>query len=270
MFTSGSGSTGRRATQRRPGMDKNGSPYKLRPVIMISIRSMLALLSALVLVGCAHPIDVAPDLSRLNASSPNRIAAKVGLHIPPDLSSLEVTTPGGGGDNVRYAPYAAIAPGFQRMLSNVFETVVPVASVAPAEAGAALDYVMVPTVVTNSGGSNLFTWPPETFTVDIMSTIRDKNGRVVATPRVVGTATATTGERISDHGFSGRRAFEDALRKMEVAIREWGTSPQPAKSSTARGSTVEERLKELKDLFERKLITEQEYEAKRKAILTDL
>jgi hypothetical protein len=237
---------------------------------MISIRSILALLSALILVGCAHPINVEPDVGRLSPSSPNRIAARVGYHIPPEAQTLEVTTPGGGGDNVRYKPYAAVSTGFQKMLSNVFETVVPVASMAPENIGTSVDYVVVPVVVTNSGGSNFFTWPPETFTVDIMSTIRDKNGRVVATPRVVGMATASTGERITDHGFAGRRAFEDALRKMEVTLREWNGGSQPALAGTAAAKTVQERLKQLNELLDRNVITRQEYEAKRKAILADL
>ena len=240
---------------------------------MSYFRSTLVILLTFIMVGCAHPINVEPDVARLSPSSTNRIGFKVGYHVPPEVANLEVTTPGGGGDNVRYNPYAALSSGYRTMLSNVFETVVSVATLGQVQSspGPTVDYVMIPMVVTNSGGSNFFTWPPENFTVDLTTSIRDKEGKVVATPRVVGVATATTSERLVDHGFSGRRAFEDALRKMEIALREWSAGSKSGNSISAAGSPqTADRLNRLKDLFDRKMISEQEYQTKRKAILADL
>jgi hypothetical protein len=229
----------------------------------------LAGLGVLALVGCAHPINVEPDAGRL-AGRGERLPIPVSYHLPQDLLGLEVTTPGGGGDSVRYKPYAAIATGYRQVLSQTFQQVSAGSSSGMATGSA--EYLLTPSIVTTSGGSNFFTWPPETFSVDLTTSIRDKSGRVVATPRVVGVGAATTSERISDHGFSGRRAFEDALRKMEVALREWGQSVQrPAKPATAvTPAAVAERLKQLQDLRERSLISDAEYETKRKAILADL
>lgn len=112
--------------------------------------------------------------------------------------------------------------GYQRMLAQVFGGVVSVSSLADFQrkAGSDVDDVLAPSITTNSGGSNVFTWPPETFSVDLTPTIRDKTGQVVATPRVVGLGTASTRERISGYGFSGCRALEDALRKLTPALRE--------------------------------------------------
>ena len=237
------------------------------------IQLLLASLALAILGGCAHPINVEPELGRISSTTGQPLPIKVGYFLPNDLVNLEVTTPGGGGDSVRYNPYASVSMGYQQMLSQVFSGVVSVSSLTDfqSKAGGDVDYVLTPNIVTNSGGSNFFTWPPETFSVDLTSTIRDKSGKVVASPRVVGMGTATTSERISDYGFSGRRAFEDALRKMNPALREWAaglgaTSPKPANPA---GSTAE-RLKQLRDLLDRGLITDAEHEAKRKSVLADL
>lgn len=238
-----------------------------------ALARLLPLLFVVWLVGCAHHINVEPNLDRLGPPDAQRINARVGLHIPPELANLEVTTPGGGGDNVRYNPYAAVAQGYRRILSNVFTDIVPVASSASAsaEASPTVDYVMVPSIVTNSGGTNFFTWPPESFTVDLSTSIRDKAGRTLASPRVVGTATVATGERLADHGIAGRRAFEDALQKMQVALRDWGRGLQAGPANAARpAASASARLEQLKDLLDRKLISEAEFETRRRAILADL
>ena len=237
------------------------------------IQILLASVILAILGGCAHPINVEPELGRISATTGQPLPIKVGYFLPNDLVNLEVTTPGGGGDSVRYNPYASVSMGYQRMLSQVFSGVVSVASLADfqSRANGDVDYVLTPHIVTNSGGSNFFTWPPETFSVDLVSTIRDKSGNVVASPRVVGMGSATTSERIKDHGYSGRRAFEDALRKMNPALREWAAGLRSANSRpTGPAGSSAERLRQLRELLDRGLITEPEYETKRKAVLADL
>ena len=83
---------------------------------------LIAVVFALV-TGCAHSITVTPDTMRLEPVSSRRVTAKIGYYIPEEVSSIEVTTQGGGGDNVRYFPYNDIEPGFRQMLSNVFSGV---------------------------------------------------------------------------------------------------------------------------------------------------
>ena len=160
----------------------------------------------------------------------------------------------------------------RRCCSNVFTDVVKLSSFSnqttrdrdqPA-------FVIIPVLVTSSGGSGFFTWPPTNFTVDLTSQVRDGEGKLVASPRVVGTGTAETGERISDHGIAGRRALEDALQKMQKALTDVdfkGVSRAPPTSSSG---SVEERLIRLKQLRDSGAITQQEYESKRKTILEAL
>ena len=206
-----------------------------------------------------------------------KIEASVGYHIPPTATTTEVTTAGGGGDNVRYFPYRDIEVGFQKILSNVFATVVKVASIGDAPDGKreAIDFVIIPELVTTSGGSGFFTWPPTSFTVDLTSNVRDNAGKLLTTVRVVGAGSAETGERLPEHGIAGRRAMEDALLKMQESLLEskvFGAKTdaatiQPKKQAPDSASS---RLAEIKALKESGQITQEEYDAKRKAILNSL
>lgn len=253
------------------------------PIIWVSI-----LLTAL-LTGCAHPIDVTPETTTLSTDASGisnpKVPAKVAYFIAPDLTALEVTTPGGGGDNVRYFPYKAIEPGFQKILTNVFGSAIKLDTAPTADelARRGITYLVVPTVVTTSGSTAFFTWPPTNFSVDLSSQIRSQDGMVVATPRVVGIGVASTSERLGNHGIAGKRAMADALNKMQTALLEAKLTPSvpqpPSQRPTVANSTaknekatasIEERLSRLKSLFEQKLLTKDEYEKKRQALVEEL
>jgi hypothetical protein len=247
----------------------------------MNITRLLAASLALLVAGCAHPIDVAPNLAKLDRSSiaDTRIPARVGYYIPASASSLEVTTPGGGGDNVRYFPYRDIEDGFKKMLSNVFEGVSRLTSIGDTSDAArdGIDFIVVPEVVTNSSSESFITWTPMSFSVDLTSSIRDKVGKLITTLRVVGTGRATEyGERLSDKGIAGRRAMEDALMKMQESFMEAkvlrakpDARPTQQRPPPVAGPAAA-RLSELKELMEKGLISREEYEAKRKAILESL
>lgn len=242
---------------------------------MTSYRIFVSVLAALLITGCAHQINVTPDVAKLERTSITapRIAANVGYYIPHEASSIEITTPGGGGDNVRYFPYRDIEPGFHKMLSNVFTGVVKLTSIAGLPG---VDYIIAPDIVTSSGGSGFFTWPPTNFTVDLTCNVRDAYGKLLVSPRVVGTGSADTSERLSEHGIAGKRAAEDALLKMqasllEARIQSLTTDVGATQTQTpAAVSSTSRRLAEIKELKDKGIITQQEYEAKRKAILDAL
>lgn len=244
-----------------------------------SVQQVLALGAvALLSVGCAHPIKVAPTVANLERASGDgkKIDASVGYYIPTNAENLEVTTPGGGGDNIRYYPYKDIEAGYTYALAGVFRRVIKVSTPTPrADGNDKLDYVIEPTIVTNSGGSGFFTWPPTNFSVDITNKIRNSSGQLVASPRVLGVGAAETGERLGEHGIAGRRAMEDALNKMRISLLEselgQKSTPAPvATSNTPPPSDVESRLARLAELKKKGLISPQEYEVKRKAILDSL
>lgn len=243
------------------------------------LRVLLAIAVVGALSGCAHRITVAPELAKIE-SLPHGVdnrSVSVGYYIPSELLSLEVTTPGGGGDNVRYFPYRDIETGYERVLSNVFSDVVQLRSKPDYSRTKqlGLDYFIQPQIVTSSGSTGFFTWPPTNFTVDLTNSIRDESGTVISTPRVVGVGTAETAERLSEHGVAGKRAMNDALSKMQAALLELKLGAPSNKETLKQTkspmtSSAASRLGNLEELKDKGLITNAEYEAKREEILNSL
>ncbi len=198
---------------------------------MIRIAKAISAVAAALLVGCAHPISITPDTTRLaiGQDPKQRIEAKAAYQVSDSDLSLEVTTPGGGGDAVRYFAYRDMDAGLEQMLGTVFTHVSRSSDAQRAATGT--DYVIVPVIVTNSGSDGLFTWPPSNFTVDLTLTIRRPSGEIIASPRVVGHGNAADGERIFDHGIAGRRATEDALIKMKDQLHGLNLSKRGLQSS---------------------------------------
>jgi hypothetical protein len=241
---------------------------------------LAATMVAFLVTGCAHPIRIVPNMATLDRSAITtpRIAASAGFYIPPTAIATEVTTPGGGGDNVRYFPYRDIEIGFQKILSNVFTNAIKLSSVPVPLDGtsSAVDYVIVPEIVTTSGGSGFFTWPPTSFTVDLSSSIRDKEGQLLSTVRVVGVGSAETGERLSEFGIAGRRAMEDALLKMQGSLLECkafntksvlNPAHPAADSHDIHAPTIGQQLIDLQKAKAAGAITEVEYQAQKAKLL---
>ena len=239
--------------------------------------------ATILLFGCAHPISIAPKEGGIErtADMPDRIKSKVGLYIASESIQLEVTTPGGGGDNVRYFPYRDLEASYEKMLKNVFDVVIRVSNqnekVEFERSG--LTHIISPELVTSSGSTGFFTWPPTNFTVDLTTKIKDAAGVTVASPRVIGVASVGgIGEMKGNFGLTGQLAMQDAMKKAQIAIFEYfsnadsnGASskkPTPNRSGVNLSST--ERLTELKYLFDKNLIGAEDYEKKKKEILGDL
>ncbi|MGC7405127.1 hypothetical protein ACPWR0_16345 [Pandoraea pneumonica] len=171
--------------------------------------------------GCAHQVSITPDIAAVNApEGATRIDKHVGFVITDQLRELIVTTPGGGGDKIRYKPYADTETAFYKMFSNVFTNVSRLKSVddsASAKKGA-LAYVVVPTITTDSSSASLVTWPATDFTVNLKCEIRNLDGTIFATQTVTGTGHADFSEFKSDFSLSGRRATADAMIKLQDAL----------------------------------------------------
>jgi hypothetical protein len=177
------------------------------------------------LFGCAHPISMNPDLTTVVAPAETKpIDKKVGYYIADSLRTLEVTTPGGGGDKVRYFPYRDIEPGLYKALSEVFTGVSKVQSKDPvALKTGGISLLIVPEITTNSSSDGAFTWPPTQFTVNLVCTITDASGSPVKTIRVSGEGAATFGEFKSNFSLAAVRATNEALAKLIKAL---GESPE--------------------------------------------
>lgn len=247
------------------------------------MRLFLTVCAALAVTGCAHPISVTPDDSKItrDASGPQKIHATVGYYISPESLAREVTTDGGGGDRTRYFPYRDIQSSFEKMLSNVFDGVsridAPGGAAAIAKSG--VQYVISPDIVTTSGSTSFVTWPPTNFTVDLTSNVRDASGKLVASPRVVGNGQAEFSDFKSNHGLAGQLAMADALTKMQRSLSETSLSGSDASIAPASKATIptpparggaSERLAELKRLRDGGLISEADYENKKKQILDSM
>jgi len=193
-----------------------------------------AALFALVLTGCAHPLQIAPAIAKLErpADAKPRIKASVAYLIDDARRAEEKTTAGGGGDKVTTMPYRDLETGFYKMLTNVFDTVTTIKSLndKDALAKAGTQYVIVPTVTPNSSSDSVVTWPPTSFTIDLVCAVSDVNGKAIASPRVVGTGNAEFSEFKSDFAIAGKRAMEDALLRMQQLLLD---APIPAAGTQA-------------------------------------
>ncbi|WP_025564625.1 SHOCT domain-containing protein [Psychromonas sp. SP041] len=266
----------------------------------MKINCSLLIVISVLLTGCAHPIVIKPDENKISTSLPSDINRdyKVGYYISSKDKNLEVTTLGGGGDNVRYYPYRDIEDGYRVMLSNVFESVIKLNSIDKNDVRfrSNIDFIIVPKIITTSGSTGFFTWPPTNFTVDLTNTIKKVNGEVVSEPRVIGSGGASTSEKLMEHGIAGRRAIEDALLKTQDILSvvnlpnniindtalpkitekyinnnlSENSNRISENSNNNPEKSISERLKTLKILKENRLISEQEFSKKRTEILNTL
>ena len=180
-----------------------------------------AVLAVALLTGCAHPISLSTDASRLMGSGQAKIDRKVGLVVTDDQRKQEVVTPGGGGDKVSYLPYRDMEPGLYVVLSESFAGVVRISGPNdPKIAAEGLHLLVVPVVGTTSFSPSIMTWPPTVFTVELNLGFNDLQNKPVAQVRVQGEGRAEFDEFKADHSLSAKRAAEDALKKLLKAVGE--------------------------------------------------
>ncbi len=178
------------------------------------IHKFLSIYSFIILTGCAHSIQVNPDLAKLrNIESASASDKTVAYYISKENLAAEVITPGGGGDNVKYKPYADTQGALNTVLLKKFAKVYSVESLEDKafikEKG--ISYIFVPHLVTNSSSSSLVTWPPTEFTIKLECNALDENGNTVWGAIVNSTGNAKYSEFKKDFSLSARRASENAF-----------------------------------------------------------
>jgi hypothetical protein len=175
-----------------------------------------------ILLGCAHPINMKPDLAKLQDNGVKPIDKKVGYYISEANLALEVTTPGGGGDKVRYFPYRDIEPGIYKALSSVFGSVSKIKNPKDAEElrNSNIALLISPEVSTTSSSPSPFTWPPTLFTVTLVSAITGEQGQTLRKISVTGNGKAEFDEFKSNFSLAAVRAADDALAKLVKALSE--------------------------------------------------
>ena len=183
---------------------------------------IFSIATCVVLFGCAHPISMTPESSKVSGESIARINKQVGYHISDASRAMEVTTAGGGGDKVRYFPYRDIEAGLYKALGEVFTgvTKVPNPKDTAAISASGVTLLIVPEISTTSSSSSIVTWPPTQFSVMLNCTVVDAKGQNLTTIRVEGNGDAEFSEFKGNFSLAAVRASNDALKKLVKALAE--------------------------------------------------
>lgn len=189
---------------------------------MKNILSVTVIFAAILMFsGCAHKIDMAPNLDTIRTTQVEPFKLNVAYYISDSDKQLEVITPGGGGDNVKYTPYADTEAALNAVLQNAFSKAYFLKSLEDKAfiANKNISYIFQPKIVTSSSSENMFTWPPERFVVELTCTALDplsKSSLWEITTN--GAGTADFGDYRKDFSAAARKASEDAFLKMLIEL----------------------------------------------------
>lgn len=180
----------------------------------IYIQSIIVLL-ALLVTGCAHQIEINPDMANINQAE-NKSEKIVGYYISDENKKKKVTSPGGGGDKITYLPYSDLESAFYTALSSKYKDVYSVKSLDESdfinEKGISL--IFVPEIETNSSSDSLMTWPATDFSIKLTCKAINANGELVWEKTVESAGHAEFDEFKSDFSLSARRASEQAINLL--------------------------------------------------------
>ncbi|MBB5017123.1 hypothetical protein HNQ59_000385 [Chitinivorax tropicus] len=186
-----------------------------------SIRLIIVLSLATIMMGCSHRIVITPAAGTVKATSPNdKINRTVAYVMTEAQRSKQVTTAAGGGDKVSYFPYRDLEASLSSVLSDVFSKVQAASSIAEANKIGGIDLILTPTISTHSSSKSMFTWPPTDFTVTISSVMTDSEGNQIWQNVAQGAGHASFSEFKSDFPLSAKRASADAMNKLRHALLE--------------------------------------------------
>jgi hypothetical protein len=176
--------------------------------------ALLGLLGA-----CAHPMSMSPDLSTIPPQKPS-VQKNAVFVISTEDRDREVTTPGGGGDSIRYFPYREMETGIFQVLSSIYAKVSLLRTSTDKSLmdASGASYVFLPTIATQSSSGSALTWPPTDFAVTIKYKVQDPAGKAVYDNQVEGKGHAEFDEFKKDFGLAGKLAAQDALKKFKAQV----------------------------------------------------
>jgi hypothetical protein len=183
-------------------------------------RLAVALATAALLAGCAHPITMITETAPPRSVA-HLIPKKVAYVMTDAQRDLQVTTAGGSGDRVSYYPYRDLEKSIRDALRGVYRSVIVVrtASDAKANEAAGVSLVFTPQIKTDSSSSSWVTWPPTAFTAEVSCVVTDTAGAEVTRVRATGNGTAEFGEFNGDYGLAARRAARQMTSQLSSEIR---------------------------------------------------
>jgi len=187
---------------------------------MKSVLCALAVFPLLALVGCGHSINITPPMNTLSKDGVVKIDKNVGYYISEENMHKEVTTPGGGGDKVKYFPYKESEPALKAVLGNIFNQVVRVPDSHDAKfiTDNKIAYIFTPEFMTDSSSPSPFTWPPTKFSIKIDCKSVDGSSNLLWQTVVQGEGQAEFDEFKHDFSLAARRASQKAFMKLQEEI----------------------------------------------------
>jgi len=183
----------------------------------------VVLLYVVLIAGCAHPYVITPELSTIDRKDVNKIAKNVGYYISAEDRALEVITPGGGGDKVKYTPYKDAEPALQKVLSNMFTQVHILKSLDNKQfiISNQISFIFIPRIETTSLSTSIITWPPTDFFLSLNCAALDPAGKIVWEKKIVGRGHAEYSEFKNDFQLAAKRAsfqvFTELQRELNTA-----------------------------------------------------
>jgi len=159
-------------------------------------------------------------LNTLDIESIVKIDSNVGYFISKENFSKEVTTPGGGGDKVKYFPYKESEPALKKILSNIFKQVYSVPSLTDSQfiTSNNIKYIFTPEIETDSSSDSIFTWPPTKFSITIICDAVDENGAMIWKETATGEGNAVFSEFKHDFSLAAKRATKNAFNILQDKI----------------------------------------------------
>lgn len=185
---------------------------------ILTLSSFILLFCAMsVLSGCAHRIDITPAVGSLNGDySADKIMKNAGYFISEENRNLEVVTPAGGGDKVKYYPYKEMESGLSHVLGSIFTEVYALRSLQDQElvTSKKISYIFIPAITTDSASRSAWIWPPSEFWVTIDCQALDGAGKVIWQTNLKSEALLGLPQVYRDHSLAGRTAAEKALNEL--------------------------------------------------------
>lgn len=184
---------------------------------MPTYNKIILIILTIFTTGCAHQIQLTPDLDDLkNTNVEKQYQGNAAYYISEEDKNLEVKTPGGGGDDVKYFPYKDTEAALNTMLLKVFDRVYSLPEVNDREFIQKKDikYIFQPEIKTSSSSGSAFTWPPTDFSFKLTLSAIDIDGKEIWQETVIETGHAEFDEFKHDFSLSARRASEEAFEEM--------------------------------------------------------
>lgn len=187
-------------------------------------KGILFLVTIILFTGCTHKITITPEINNVKKGIEKKEIHNynVGYYLSEIDKEKYVVTAGGGGDKIGYYPYKELEIGFRSILLDNFKKVYKVKTLNDMDylKNKDIKFIFTYKLNTTSSSESMMTWPPTNFSVLLDCKAIDSSGNKIWEDNVSGMGAASFSEFKSDFSLAGKRASEDALKKMFKKIQD--------------------------------------------------